>query len=140
MPVRRVDCLECGRVTEQAPASCLTRRLCAWIESLLQLLPISHICQLSDLHWHTIKILDKRLLEASVEALVPGDVRRLVMDEFPSTRAIVACLLHVTGGRQSEAAGVFAGELRDALVADSQRCGTAAHAFGQHQVPCGVEP
>ena len=86
VPVRRVDCLECGRVTEHipwlAPASRLTRRLCAWIESLLQLLPISHICRLSGLHWHTIKTLDKRRLEASVGAFEPGDVRRLVMDEF----------------------------------------------------------
>lgn len=86
VPVRRVDCLECGRATEHipwlAPASRLTRRLCAWIESLLQLLPISHICRLSGLHWHTIKTLDKRRLEASVGAFEPGDVRRLVMDEF----------------------------------------------------------
>ncbi|HBO1124593.1 TPA: ISL3 family transposase, partial [Pseudomonas aeruginosa] len=86
LPVRRVDCLACGRVTEHiswlAPASRLTRRLCAWIESLLQLLPISHVSQLTGLHWHTIKTLDKRRLEAAFGAFEPGDVRRLVMDEF----------------------------------------------------------
>ena len=86
LPVRRVDCLTCGRVTEHiswlAPASRLTRRLCTWIESLLQLLPISHVSQLTGLHWHTIKTLDKRRLQAAFGTFEPGDVRRLVMDEF----------------------------------------------------------
>ena len=86
LPVRRVDCLTCGRVTEHiswlAPTSRLTRRLCAWIESLLQLLPISHVSQLTGLHWHTLKTLDKRRLQATFGAFEPGDVRRLVMDEF----------------------------------------------------------
>lgn len=86
LPVRRVDCLTCGRVTEHiswlAPASRLTRRLCTWIESLLQLLPISHVSQLTGLHWHTIKALDKRRLQATFGTFEPGDVRRLVMDEF----------------------------------------------------------
>lgn len=86
LPVRRVDCLTCGRVTEHiswlAPASRLTRRLCTWIESLLQLLPISHVSQLTGLHWHTIKTLDKRRLQTAFGTFEPGDVRRLVMDEF----------------------------------------------------------
>ncbi|MFB8828254.1 ISL3 family transposase [Azotobacter sp. CWF10] len=86
LPVRRVDCLTCGRVTEHiswlAPASRLTRRLCTWIESLLQLLPISHVSQLTGLHWHTIKTLDKQRLQAAFGTFEPGDVRRLVMDEF----------------------------------------------------------
>ncbi|TFZ16605.1 ISL3 family transposase, partial [Stutzerimonas stutzeri] len=42
LPVRRVDCLNCGRVTERIdwlePASRLTRRLRVWLESLLRLL------------------------------------------------------------------------------------------------------
>ena len=86
LPVRRVDCLTCGRVTEHiswlAPASRLTRRLCTWIESLLQLLPISHVSQLTGLHWHTLKTLDKRRLQTAFGTFEPGDVRRLVMDEF----------------------------------------------------------
>ena len=86
VPIRRVDCLNCGRVTEQIrwlrPGSRLTRRMEAWVETLLPLLPISHISQLTGLHWHTIKTLDKRRLEASVGRFDPGDVRRLVMDEF----------------------------------------------------------
>ena len=86
IPVRRVDCLSCGRVTERIdwlePASRLTQRLRIWLESLLRLLPISHVSQLTGLHWHTLKTLDKRRLEAEVGAFEPGGVRRLVMDEF----------------------------------------------------------
>lgn len=86
LPIRRVDCLTCGRVTEHiswlAPASRLTRRLCSWIETLLRFMPISHVSQLTGLHWHTIKTLDKRRLQAAFGTFEPGDVRRLVMDEF----------------------------------------------------------
>lgn len=86
VPVRRVDCLRCGRVPEHIPwlepASRLTQRLRAWVETLLQLLPISHISRLTGLHWHTIKAIDKRRLQASVGAFDPGNVRHLVMDEF----------------------------------------------------------
>lgn len=63
-PVRRVDCLSCGRVTEHIdwlePASRLTQRLRAWVETLLQILQISHISRLTGLHWHTIKAIDNR--------------------------------------------------------------------------------
>ncbi len=86
LPVRRVDCLNCGRRTEKIawlfPRSRLTRRMVAWVEALLVLLPISHISRLTGLHWHTIKSLDKRRLQALVGDFDPGDVRRLVMDEF----------------------------------------------------------
>jgi len=86
LPVRRVDCLNCGRVTERIdwlePASRLTRRLQVWLESLLRLLPISHVSQLTGLHWHTLKTLDKRRLQAEVGTFYSSGVRRLVMDEF----------------------------------------------------------
>lgn len=86
LPVCRVDCLRCGRVTERipwlAPHSRLTQRLCVWLEGLLQLMPISHVSRLTGLHWHTLKTIDKRRLSADVGAFDPGQVRRLVMDEF----------------------------------------------------------
>ena len=69
----RIDWLE--------PASRLTRRLQVWLESLL-LLPISHVSQLTGLHWHTLKTLDKRRLQAEVGTFYSSGVRRLVMDEF----------------------------------------------------------
>lgn len=86
LPVRRVDCLSCGRVTKRIdwlePASRLTQRLRVWLEGLLQLLPISHVSRLSGLHWHTLKTLDRGRVEASAGAIELGEVRRLVMDEF----------------------------------------------------------
>lgn len=86
LPVRRVDCLQCGCCSEHIewlrPASRLTRRLETWAEALLQLMPISHVSQLTGLHWHTLKTLDKRRLQAQFGTFDPGDVRRLVMDEF----------------------------------------------------------
>ncbi|MEN1508331.1 helix-turn-helix domain-containing protein, partial [Pseudomonas aeruginosa] len=76
----------CGRVTERIdwlePASRLTQRLRIWLESLLRLLPISHVSQLTGLHWHTLKTLDKRRLQAEVGNFDSTGVRRLVMDEF----------------------------------------------------------
>lgn len=86
LPIRRLDCLRCGRVVEKIDwlpsRSRITLRLQAWVESLLPLLPISHVSQLTGLHWHTIKAIDKRRLQASVASFEPGDARRLVMDEF----------------------------------------------------------
>jgi len=70
----RIDWLE--------PASRLTQRLRIWLESLLRLLPISHVSQLTGLHWHTLKTLDKRRLQAEVGNFDSTGVRRLVMDEF----------------------------------------------------------
>lgn len=86
VPIRRVDCLNCGRASEHIDwlpsGSRITQRLQTWVEALLQLLPISHVNQLTGLHWHTIKAIDKRRLQARVGTFAPGDVRRLVMDEF----------------------------------------------------------
>src|SRR5690606_36833475 len=84
--VRRADCLCCGPVSERndwlEPACRLARRLRICLEGLLQLLPSSHVSRLTGLHWHTLKALDKRRLQVEVGAFEPGEVRRLVMDEF----------------------------------------------------------
>lgn len=84
--MRRVDCLTCGRLNEHiewlAPFARMTQRLVSWIEMLTLVLPIAHVRQLTGLHWQSIKDVDKRRLERSVGAFVPGDVKRLVMDEF----------------------------------------------------------
>jgi transposase len=64
------------------PASRLTRRLQAWLEGLLRILPMSHVSKFTGVHWHTLKALDKRRLEAEAGAIEPGDVRRLGMGEF----------------------------------------------------------
>ena len=85
-PLRRVDCLNCGRVTERlewlSAHRRLTRRLEAWVEALTQLLPIQHACQLTGLHWHTVKEIDRRRLETQHGRFEAAGVRRLIMDEF----------------------------------------------------------
>lgn len=84
--LRRVDCLSCGRRRERvswlAPRARFTRRLQAWVEALVGLLPIQHVSVLLGLHWTTIKDIDRRRLEAAHGAFDGRGVRRLVMDEF----------------------------------------------------------
>lgn len=85
--VRRMDCHHCGaRATERIAwldrHARITRRLRAWIEALVQLLPIAHVTQLTGLHWHSIKQIDLARLQAKYGAFEGRDVRRLVMDEF----------------------------------------------------------
>lgn len=86
VPMRRLDCLNCGRVNEHidwlAPFARMTQRLVNWIEVLTLILPIAHVRQLTGLHWQSIKDVDKRRLERNVAAFDPGNVKRLVMDEF----------------------------------------------------------
>lgn len=87
VPIRRMDCHHCGaRVVEQIAwldrRSRVTHRLRAWVEALTQLLPIAHVAQLTGLHWHTIKTIDRQRLERLHGEFAAGDVRRLVMDEF----------------------------------------------------------
>ena len=83
---RRVDCLQCGRVTEHLswlpPFARITERMRLWVEALTRLLPISQVASLTGLHWHSIKEIDRRRLEAEVGAFDAGPVRRLAMDEF----------------------------------------------------------
>jgi transposase len=82
-----MDCHHCGaRVTEQiswlAGHARITRRLRAWVEALVQLLPIAHVAQLTGLHWHTIKEIDHARLQEKYGQFEGRGVRRLVMDEF----------------------------------------------------------
>lgn len=87
VPIRRLDCHHCGaRVTEHIAwldrRSRMTHRVRAWVEALVQLLPIKHVSRLTGLHWHTIKAIDLQRLARRHGQCEAGDVRRLVMDEF----------------------------------------------------------
>jgi transposase len=86
VPLRRVECLRCGRGMERvewlAPRRRLTRRMEAWLEALVQLLPIEHVSRLTGVHWSTIKAIDQRRLEAAHGGFDATGVRRLLMDEF----------------------------------------------------------
>ena len=86
LPHRRIVCPDCGVVSEHLswlePFARQTNRLVAYIERLLPLLPIKHIAELTGLHWHTIKTIDKRRLARDLPEPDWSRVRRLVMDEF----------------------------------------------------------
>ena len=85
-PVRRVDCLRCGRVSEHIDwlpsGSRLTRRMQCWIGVCS--VPPHPPCQpaLTGVGWHTIKEIDKHRLQTSVGTIELGDAWWLVMDEF----------------------------------------------------------
>lgn len=83
---RRIECSNCGIKTEAIswvkPYSRLTNRLIDYIENLLPLLPIKHISDLTGVHWHTIKEIDKKHLNRVVPDVHWGELRQLVMDEF----------------------------------------------------------
>jgi len=63
-------------------ASRLTERLRRHAEVLLQLLPIKHVSQLTGLHWHTLKQIDKARLARVLPVPDPASLRYLAMDEF----------------------------------------------------------
>ncbi|UOE81714.1 ISL3 family transposase [Vibrio splendidus] len=83
---RRIKCRNCGIKTESIsclePYDRITKHLKSYIEQLLPLLPIKHISQLTSVHWHTIKEIDKRRLRQVVPSVKWEDLRQLVMDEF----------------------------------------------------------
>ncbi|MEZ8704632.1 ISL3 family transposase [Vibrio cyclitrophicus] len=83
---RRIKCSNCGIKTESIswvkPYSRLTNRLIDYIDNLLPLLPIKHISELTGVHWHTIKEIDKQRLKRVVPEVPWGGLRQLVMDEF----------------------------------------------------------
>ncbi len=87
VPICRLDCCQCGaraaeRLSWLDAGERITHRLRAWVGALVRLLPIAHVAQLTGLHWHTIKRIDHRRLQAQHGAFDAQGVRRLVMDEF----------------------------------------------------------
>lgn len=87
VPIRRLDCYRCGarsaeRLSWLAAGDRITQRLRAWVETLVQILPIAHVAELTGLHWHTIKRIDLQRLQAKHGSFDARGVRRLVMDEF----------------------------------------------------------
>lgn len=86
VPVRRLRCPRCGVAREWldwlAPHARITQRLQQHIEVLLTLLPIKHVSQLTGLHWHTLKTIDKVRLARDLRTPDLSQVRYLAMDEF----------------------------------------------------------
>lgn len=86
VPLRRVHCDTCGVAREAvswlSARARMTDRLRRQVELFCTLLPLKHIAQLTGLHWHTIKAIDKARLQRDLPPPDLSQVRRLMMDEF----------------------------------------------------------
>jgi transposase len=85
--VFRLKCDCCGRTGTQkiswlAPHSRVTERLARFVALWSEQFPIAHVCQLTGLHWSTVRQLHRDALERKVAALPEAQPTRLVMDEF----------------------------------------------------------
>ena len=89
VPIRRVRCATCGVGREAlswlAPRARFTHRLRQHVEVLLTLLPLKQIADLTGLHWHTLKTLDKARLARDLPEPDRSRVRYLVgPEQFPT--------------------------------------------------------
>jgi transposase len=85
--VYRVKCDGCGRTGSQRvswldPHSRVTRRLAAFVALWSERMPLAHVCQLTGLHWSTVRQIHQQALERKLAALPEANPKRLVMDEF----------------------------------------------------------
>ena len=84
--LQRLACPTCGHcqqfVSWLDPHSRLTRRLAEATAALCARMTVAHVAELFDLHWSTVRELDRRRLQALVDGLPPAQPRRLAMDEF----------------------------------------------------------
>lgn len=84
--LRRVCCQRCGTSMQQVAwldrHARMTRRLAQAVAQWCTKLSIKHVASMFDLHWSTVREIDRRRLQALVQALPEPAPRRLVMDEF----------------------------------------------------------
>ena len=82
----RLACERCGQCLQHVPwlerHSRLTRRMADAVAQLCALMPLKHVAELFNLHWSTVHELDRRRLQAIVQALPAASPTRLIMDEF----------------------------------------------------------
>lgn len=82
----RVCCQRCGTGMQQVAwldrHARMTRRLAQAVAQWCAKLPVKHVAAMFDLHWSTVREIDRRRLQALVQALPEPQPRRLVMDEF----------------------------------------------------------
>src|SRR3546814_9731949 len=60
----------------------MTRRMAGAVIQACERLPSLHVAQLFGLHWDTVRLLERRALQAALSVLPKAQPRRLVMDEF----------------------------------------------------------
>lgn len=84
--LRRVGCAACGKRMEAVSwldrYSRMTRRLAEAVTKACLRLPTLHVAQLFGLHWDSVRLLERRALQAALESLPKAHPKRLVMDEF----------------------------------------------------------
>lgn len=84
--LRRVRCPDCGTCAEQIdwlePYARVTRRLAQFVGLWCEKLPVAHVCEMTGLHWETVRKIERAKLEAQLAGLPVAEPTRLVMDEF----------------------------------------------------------
>jgi transposase len=84
--LRRVGYHDCGKRMEAvswlARYARMTRRLAEAVIQACERLPTLHVAQLFGLHWDTVRLLERRALQAALSILPKVQPRRMVMDEF----------------------------------------------------------
>jgi transposase len=84
--LRRVRCDSCGTCAEQVGwldrHARVTHRLARFVGLWCEKLPIAHVCELTGLHWETVRKIERAKLTQELAELPEAQPTRLVMDEF----------------------------------------------------------
>lgn len=82
----RVACRGCGPRVQMVQwlgrHQRVTERLAQAVAALCAKLPAAHVAELFELHWSTVREIDRRALRQHLSTLPPAQPRRLIMDEF----------------------------------------------------------
>ena len=86
VPLRRLRCSQCGTRTERVTwldrHARVTRALAEFVGLWCEKLPVARVCKLAQLHWETVRKIERTKLERELAALPAAQPTRLVMDEF----------------------------------------------------------
>lgn len=84
--LRRVCCVQCGTGMQQVSwldrHARMTRRLAQAVAQWCTKLPVKHVAAMFELHWSTVREIDRRHLHERLSELPPAQPSRLIMDEF----------------------------------------------------------
>ncbi|MYN06095.1 helix-turn-helix domain-containing protein, partial [Pseudoduganella aquatica] len=84
--LRRVRCADCGTCAEQIDwldrHARVTRRLAQFVGLWCEKLPVAHVCQLTGLHWETVRRIERARLIEQLATMPAAQPSKLVMDEF----------------------------------------------------------
>lgn len=84
--MRRVACAQCGARVQHVQwlgrHQRVTERLAQAVAALCIKLPAAHVAELLELHWSTVREIDRRALRQRLSQLPPPQPSRLIMDEF----------------------------------------------------------